>query len=166
VASAADLAAQRSEEVAGEDVLGPGAQSFRVAVDGEVYDVMVEASGDFVINPNAASSLRVPAASKPKAKVATKPRPVAAAAPKPLAPAQKVAVVSGGAKVLVAPMPGTILDYLVNVGDLVVSGQPVVTLEAMKMENKLPAPMDGKVASLGPDKGASVASGDTLIVFE
>jgi pyruvate carboxylase subunit B len=168
VAPAADPApgALHSDEVAGDDDFGPGAQKFRVAVDGEVYDVMVEGSGDFVINPNAASSVRVPAASKPKAKVATKPRPAVAAAPRSPAPTQPATPASGGANILVAPMPGTILAYLVSVGDDVIAGQPVVTLEAMKMENKLPAPRDGKVASLGPDKGASVANGDTLIVFE
>jgi oxaloacetate decarboxylase alpha subunit/pyruvate carboxylase subunit B len=62
-------------------------------------------------------------------------------------------------------MPGTIVRYLVQVGDAVKAGQTVVILEAMKMENALPAPADGVVAALGPAAGANVKRGDALVVL-
>ena len=61
-----------------------------------------------------------------------------------------------------APMPGTILDDKAVVGDTVKAGQPIVILEAMKMENDIVAPVDGKVTSILVKKGDSVNSGDVL----
>ena len=61
-----------------------------------------------------------------------------------------------------APMPGTILDVKAAVGDTVKAGQPIVILEAMKMENDIVAPADGKVTSILVKKGDSVNSGDVL----
>ena len=63
------------------------------------------------------------------------------------------------------PLPGTILDVFVNVGDQVKSGQTVVLLEAMKMENNIEADTDGTVTSVNVRKGDSVLEGDTLIVI-
>ena len=59
-------------------------------------------------------------------------------------------------------MPGTILDVKANVGDTVTKGQVVMVLEAMKMENDIVAPCDGKVTSILAKKGDNVNSGDTL----
>lgn len=69
--------------------------------------------------------------------------------------------VGEGAKVE-APMPGTILEVKVAVGDTVKAGQPVVVLEAMKMENDIVAPVDGKVTSIVVKKGDAVNSGDVM----
>ena len=55
-----------------------------------------------------------------------------------------------------APMPGKILELLVEEGDKVKPGDPVVILEAMKMENELKSPIEGIVASL------AVAAGDSV----
>ncbi|MBZ0274269.1 acetyl-CoA carboxylase biotin carboxyl carrier protein subunit [bacterium] len=63
-------------------------------------------------------------------------------------------------------MPGTLIGYLVKEGDDVVEGQPVVVLEAMKMENQLQAPKGGKVAELGPKPGSAVKRGQRLLVIE
>ena len=60
-------------------------------------------------------------------------------------------------------MPGTILDVKVSVGASVKKGDVLVVLEAMKMENEIPAPCDGTVASVNVQKGASVQSGDILV---
>ena len=62
-------------------------------------------------------------------------------------------------------MPGTILDVKVKAGDTVKAGQCVCVLEAMKMENEIPAAKDGTVAQVVVAKGASVNAGDTLIVL-
>ena len=64
-----------------------------------------------------------------------------------------------------APLPGTILDVFVNVGDTVKSGQTVVLLEAMKMENNIEADADGTIKEVKVRKGDSVLEGDVLVVI-
>ncbi len=71
---------------------------------------------------------------------------------------------AGGTKVT-TPLPGTILEVFVNVGDQVKAGQRVVLLEAMKMENNIEADNDGTVTAVNVRKGDSVLEGDTLIVI-
>ena len=63
------------------------------------------------------------------------------------------------------PMPGTILDIKVAVGDTVKSGQAICVLEAMKMENDVNAPCDGKVLSINTTKGSAVETGAVLAVI-
>ena len=84
--------------------------------------------------------------------------PVAAAAP---APAAAPAGVQGSVKVE-SPMPGKILAVKKSVGDTVKSGDVILILEAMKMENEIVAPQDGTVASINVSVGDSVESGATL----
>jgi biotin carboxyl carrier protein len=60
-------------------------------------------------------------------------------------------------------MQGTVVKVLVAVGDAVTAGQPVVVLEAMKMENQLMAERDGVVESVRVAPGASVGAGDVLV---
>ena len=67
---------------------------------------------------------------------------------------------------LLSPMPGLVISYHVNVGDPVKKGDPVLVLEAMKMQNILYAPMDGKVKSLPNAVGASVAKDALLCEIE
>ncbi len=63
---------------------------------------------------------------------------------------------------MLAPMPGMIVSYQKQVGDSVDEGETVVVLEAMKMENALPAPVSGTLKSLNFSSGDSVAKGDVL----
>lgn len=65
-----------------------------------------------------------------------------------------------------APMPGLILDVLVQEGDEVKEGDYLLVLEAMKMENTLTAPRDGVVKSVGVEKGQTVDKGQLLIEME
>ena len=92
------------------------------------------------------------------------PRVAAAAGDVQRASAPNPNSVAGGTKVA-TPLPGTILDVCVNVGDQVKAGQRVVLLEAMKMENNIEADTDGTVTSVNVRKGDSVLEGDTLIVI-
>jgi propionyl-CoA carboxylase alpha chain len=62
-------------------------------------------------------------------------------------------------------MPGLILRYFVSEGDQVKRGAPVLELEAMKMGNTLPAPVDGRVKRIVRKTGDSVARGDVLAVI-
>ena len=72
---------------------------------------------------------------------------------------------SAGAVKITSPMPGTILKINVTVGQKISKGDVVCVLEAMKMENDIPAPQDGTVASVNVQKGASVNSGDVIITL-
>ena len=64
-----------------------------------------------------------------------------------------------------APMPGLIIDLKVKTGDKVKAGDPLLVLEAMKMENILKSPGDGMVKKVKVEKGNSVEKGQVLIEF-
>jgi biotin carboxyl carrier protein len=66
---------------------------------------------------------------------------------------------------LKAPMPGLISEIKVNEGDEVEAGQPLLILEAMKMENLIKAPGKGTVKSIPVKKGQSVEKNQVLIKF-
>ena len=72
---------------------------------------------------------------------------------------------SGGAEV-VSPMQGTILEVLVQPGASVEAGEPIVVLEAMKMETRIAAPRAGKVAEVVVEAAQTVGSGQLLAVIE
>lgn len=65
-----------------------------------------------------------------------------------------------------APMPGKIVDVLVEAGDTVEAGDAVVILEAMKMENELRAPRKGTVTSVLVKKGDAAERGQLLVALE
>lgn len=67
---------------------------------------------------------------------------------------------------IVAPMPGKVVRVLVKAGDAVRARQPVVVVEAMKMENELRADRDGTVAEIHAREGMSVEAGALLIVIQ
>lgn len=94
------------------------------------------------------------------------PQPVLAAAEIAPAVAQQAAPVSAGSgEPVPAPMPGAILDIKVRPGDAVKSGQVLLILEAMKMENEILAPRDGQVKDILVSKGANVATADVLLTL-
>jgi pyruvate/oxaloacetate carboxyltransferase/biotin carboxyl carrier protein len=144
---------------------GAGIRKFNVFVDDSYYAVEVESEGGAMIAAPVVT--QVAAAPKPAAPAAPRqaaapaaPRPAAApSAPKPAAaPAAKA-----GAGSVTAPMPGLIVDVTCKLGDKVKAGQPVVILEAMKMQNPLPSPIDGEVKSIHVKSGDSVAVGQVLV---
>ena len=65
-----------------------------------------------------------------------------------------------------APMLGLVTQVLVNPGDSVVSGQGLVVLEAMKMENELRSPIDGRIGQVHVEEGESVTVNAILVEFE
>ena len=67
---------------------------------------------------------------------------------------------------LLAPMPGLVLRVLAEVGTVVTAGQPLLVLEAMKMEQTVSAPADGVVAELRAKAGEQVSTGQVLAVLE
>ncbi|MBW1988669.1 MAG: pyruvate carboxylase subunit B [Deltaproteobacteria bacterium] len=114
----------------------PGARRFSVSVDGERYTVDVEEVGG---GPRAA-------------------------APAPEAKPAAESPVSGHA--VVAPMPGMIVSHEKQAGDSVAEGEPVVVLEAMKMQNALPSPVSGTVKEIRFNPGDNVKKGAVLAVIE
>ena len=66
---------------------------------------------------------------------------------------------------IISPMPGIVVRYLVEVGQAVQAGDPVVVLEAMKMENSLPSPIAGTVQSIPLEPGSTVAKEDILAII-
>ncbi len=73
---------------------------------------------------------------------------------------------SQGARDVLAPMPGLVLDILVEVGDRVEKGSPLLILEAMKMENVIKAEGEGLVKSIPLKKGMPVEKRQLLIEME
>ena len=67
---------------------------------------------------------------------------------------------------LKAPMPGLVVKVLVQAGDAVEAGQPLVVLQAMKMENELSVPRSGAVTRVSIEAGQTVEQGQTLVVVE
>lgn len=126
-------------------------RNFKVTVNGTTYDVAVE---------------EVLGGGQPMPASAPAPVPAAPAASAP-APAPKPAAnVSASAFKLTAPMPGTIVDVKVAVGDSVQKDQVGLILEAMKMENEIFIPVAGKITSVNVSKGSAVKTGDILLTVE
>lgn len=94
---------------------------------------------------------------KPVAAPVTGSAPTAAPAPAPVE-------AGSGAKVL-APLPGTVSEVCVKVGDAVAMGDTVVVLEAMKMQNNIEAENAGTVTSVLVSKGDTVMEGAPLITI-
>ncbi len=70
------------------------------------------------------------------------------------------------AKEIKAPMPGKVVDILVNVGDEVLEYQEVLILEAMKMENAIPATEGGVVKEIKVAKDQTVNTNEVLMILE
>ena len=129
-------------------------RNFVITVNGKSYQVGVEEVGATANAPVVTSV----------APVAAAPAPVAApkAAPAP-APQAAKPVAANGEKVL-SPFPGLIKNLLVAEGATVKKDQPILVLEAMKMDNDITSPCDG-VVSFQVTKGANVESDAVLAVI-
>lgn len=118
-------------------------KKFRIKVDGVLHEVEVEELGGSTpsVAPNAAPTQAQAQAQAP-------------------APSNNV---SAGAGSVLAPLQGTVQTIKVKVGDKVSSGDVVAVIEAMKMENDIPATISGVVKSIYVSTGAKVVSGDVLL---
>ena len=128
-------------------------KKYTITVNGVSYEVAVQEQSADAAAPAAAVAAVAPAA----APVVKKPAPVA----QPAAAAD-----SDQGEPIVAPMPGTVLDVLVQVGQSVQKGDVLCILEAMKMENEIVSPRDGVVATVNTGKNTSVNAGDTLVSLQ
>ena len=115
-------------------------KNYTITVNGTVYEVSVEEGG--------AGSAPVRAAA---------PKAAPKAAPAPAAPAA-----AAGSVEVTASVPGKVFKIEANAGASVKAGDPIVILEAMKMEIPVVAPEDGTVAGINVSVGDAVESGDVL----
>lgn len=129
---------------------------YKVTLNGKTYEVEVE-HGKAILLDEYEALAPAPAAAAPAA------APAAAAPAASPAPAAPVDLAAG--ETVAAPMPGNIIRVDVKQGDTVKSGQILVILEAMKMENEIVAPKDGTIAQIVTSKGAVVDTGSPLIVI-
>lgn len=121
-------------------------RKFKISIDGKEYLVEMEEIGGVP-----APVVQAPAVA-PVAPVAED----ASSAPAPVA---------ASADAQLSPMPGTILKVLVKEGDEVKANQPLMVLEAMKMENEIVATQDGTIAGIHVILGQVVNAGDALITI-
>ena len=145
---------------------------FQYTVQGVDYDVEIEnVEGNVAkVTVNGIPfevETKQPIKAAPKAKVKVEaPKPVAAAPaqPAPQPAAQPAAAAGAGTKVT-APLPGTITEVCVTVGQQVKEGQTVVILEAMKMQNNIEAECDGTITSVLVSRGDTVMEGAALVTI-
>ncbi len=128
---------------------------YKVTINDKVYEVEVEKGKANLLRTTAVEAAPAPVAAAPAAAAP-------AAAPAPAAPQ---ASVKAGTTPVNSPMPGTILDVKVAVGQAVKEGDLLVILEAMKMENEIYAPCAGTVAQVLTSKGATVDTGAPLVTI-
>ena len=122
-------------------------KKYNITVNGTTYEVIVEEVGSVTSAP---------------ANTATPHTPVTVPAPKATAPKPSA---TAGSRSVSAPMPGTILNVKVSVGQAIKKGDIICVLEAMKMENDIPSPQDGVVASINVQNGSNVNANDVLITL-
>ena len=137
-------------------------KEYKFKINGKDYAVTIgEAEGKMLsVNVNGAS-YEVELENAPvQAPVQAAPAPQAAAAPAPAA-APKAA--AGAGEKVNSPLPGVIIEVSVKEGQAVKAGQKVAVLEAMKMENEIPAPKDGTVTAIHVNKGDSVLEGAPIV---
>ncbi len=153
-------------------------RTFNVFVDDEYFEIGVEEPGgspvisyvqQMPVQPPVSAPAPVAPAVAPAPPKPAEPAPPAPEPPKPAAPAAPAPPAPAVADVegtpLKAPMPGMIVRYQKQVGDAVKKGDTVVILEAMKMENALPAPAEGTVKAINFSSGDTVSKDDVLCVI-
>jgi oxaloacetate decarboxylase alpha subunit/pyruvate carboxylase subunit B len=152
-AKAGELVERKSNAPTKSDAI----RTFNVFIDNEYFHVDVDPVGGPVVAMPQTAAAPV-AAPQPAAAAPVAAQP--AAQPEPAAPQP-----SASGTMLIAPMPGMIVKYEKQVGDSVEAGETVVVLEAMKMENALPAPVSGTIKAIDFESGDSITKGAVLCVI-
>lgn len=134
-------------------------KKFKVTVNGKSYEVDVEELG------TAAPAAPVPPAPAPVAAASPAPTPTpASSAASPATQAAPKGPIPDSAVVVKAPMPGKISAIKQENGS-VTRGSVILVLEAMKMQNDIPAPQDGTLTEVRVAVGDNVKTGDVLAVI-
>ena len=139
--------------------LSPRAQRFNVHVGGQYFQVDVDPAGAI-----GAPVPGTPARASPPARLPTRPPPPVSRPTDGPKPAPRPEVATGETSIL-SPMPGMLVSISVEVGQKVEAGDPVLILEAMKMQNVLPAPVAGTVKTLPVPHGTQVDKDQVLAII-
>jgi len=152
-----------------------GALRLRVSVDGESSLVDVQRIGEFGLSlvfqdsADRSTTVHVAPGQAPGELLAYLAGRIAAVSVNASRTGRGAADAGGGAhgeQKIVAPMPGRVVRVLVAAGDQVEPRQPVIVVEAMKMENELRSPKAGRVKSVPVTAGTSVEAGRVLVVID
>jgi glutaconyl-CoA decarboxylase len=135
-------------------------RKFQVTVNGKLYDVGVLEVGETIAA--APTQVIIP---PPTPALAPAPQAAPVQAPAP-APQAAQATAASAKEVINAPMPGKILSIKVKVGQTVKSGDLILILEAMKMENEIFCGEDGVVQEIRVKESDSVNPGDVLVTID
>ena len=147
---------------------------YQYTVEGTDYEVEILEVEDNIAKVTvngAAFEVELKQALKPTSRpikqvTAPAPKPAAAPAQAPAAaPAATPAAAPGAGAKIEAPLPGTITDIKVKVGDKVKAGDTILVLEAMKMQNNIEAEHDGEITSVMVKIGDSVMEGSLLVTI-
>lgn len=140
-------------------------KEYKYRINGTDYQVKIQSidgnKAEVEVN-GIAYKVTIPEGEKKSAPKINRPKPVTAPVPSHTATPAAPAASKGGIK---APLPGVIVDILVNVGDTVKKGQKIAILEAMKMENNIESDRDGKVLEVNVKKGDSILEGNDIVVI-
>ncbi len=142
---------------------------FKYQINGSPYRVVVQNSDDESVELEVNGTPYVVELEQKKKKTISRiQRQVSSSETRETTPKPTVTrtAVKAGSIVINSPLPGVILDLRVKAGDTVKKGDTLLILEAMKMENNIQAPSDGKVAKVSINKGDSVLEGAELVVIE
>lgn len=131
------------------------AKKFRVTIDGETYEVLVEEEEEAPVIKKISEVKE-----EPKREI-----PVIIPKEEPKVE-KKVPITEPGKNVLTAPLPGKILKVLISPGSKVKKGDLLLTIEAMKMENEFFASTDGIVKEVYVSPGQNVETGEKLLSIE
>jgi len=138
-------------------------KTYNLKVNGNPYEVKIlSASGGkaevdvngakYSIDVEGMNTASAPAAQTAQAKPAAQAAQAKAASPS-----------GGGSGTVTAPMPGAVVKILAKEGDSVKTGDPILVIEAMKMENEVSANATGKITKIHVKVGENVAQGATLV---
>ena len=147
-------------------------KEYKFKINGKDYKVAIgEANGkNLTVNVNGAD-YQVELDKEPVAAVAGTPAGASAfstaeaGVPATAAPAPVAAAPAGTGEKVNSPLPGVIVEVSVKEGQAVKAGQKVAVLEAMKMENEIPAPKDGTITAIHVQKGDSVLEGAPVVTI-
>ena len=141
---------------------------YKFKINGGEYEVTVNGIENNVADVQVnGTQYKVEIENAPKASPAA---PVAAGAPAQAAapaaaPAAEPQASAGAGETVTSPLPGVIIEVSVTVGQAVKAGQKVAVLEAMKMENEIQAPKDGKITAIHVSKGDSILEGANIVTI-
>lgn len=139
-------------------------KNFKFTISGQQYEVEIQKHEENIINLEVnGSPYSVEVNSEMKKPATAK---TSAPASKVSATVKATSAPKGGASVVKAPLPGNIFKISVKVGDVVVKGQKLLIMEAMKMENDILAEKPGTIKRILINEGDAVLQGDTIIEIE